>query len=92
MPLAHTTTQRFRERINGRDYAIEVSPTVAGQWRASLVRTAGVPMALMPFYGATPEEASGRLTGWLVAAHEVAAGVRGREKSTPSVPATVRAR
>ena len=91
MPLAHTHTQRFRERINGRDYAIEVSPAVGGQWRASLVRTAGVPMALMPFYGATPEEAFSRLTGWLVAAHEVAADAR-EEKSTAPGPAALRTR
>lgn len=91
MPFAHTNPQRFRERINGRDYAIEVSPAVGGQWRASLVRTAGVPMALMPFYGATPEEASGRLTGWLAAAHEVAAGAE-RKKSAAPDPAAVRTR
>ena len=91
MPLAHTHTQRFRERINGRDYAIEVSPAVGGQWRASLVRTAGVPMALMPFYGTTPEEACSRLTGWLAAAHAVAADA-GEKKSTAPGPAALRTR
>ncbi len=48
-------------------------------------------MALMPFYGATPEEASGRLTGWLAAAHEVAAGAE-RKKSAAPDPAAVRTR
>ena len=84
-------THRFLEQINGRDYAIEVNPALGGRWRASLVRTAGVPMALMPFYGATPEEAFGRLTGWLIAAHKVAAGA-GTERSDAADPAADRAR
>ena len=39
----------------------------------SLVRTAGVPTALMPFYGATPRDALDALVSWLSHAHGVAA-------------------
>lgn len=71
--VARNSTRHFRETIHGREYAIEVGRALGGGWRASLVRTAGVPNALMPFYGATPGEARDRLTGWLAAAHRAAA-------------------
>jgi hypothetical protein len=29
-----------------------------------------MPTALMPFYGATPDEAAQQLTAWLIRAHE----------------------
>jgi len=58
----------FEEHIGGRPYQIEVTP-VGTQWRAQLRRTVGMPSALMPFYGATPEEAAGLLTHWLSLAH-----------------------
>lgn len=64
---------RFEETINGRRYAIEVGPALGDRWRAYLVRAAGGPTALMPFYGATPEEALTRLTTWLLEVHRVTA-------------------
>jgi hypothetical protein len=60
--------QRFQHDIGGRLYQIEVMP-VGNKWRAQLRRLAGMPTALMPFYGATPEEAADLLTRWLVLAH-----------------------
>jgi hypothetical protein len=59
---------RFQHDIGGRPYQIEVTP-VGNKWRAQLRRMAGMPTALMPFYGATPEEAADLLTRWLVLAH-----------------------
>jgi len=59
---------RFEKDIAGRPYQIEVTP-VGNRWRAQLQRTAGVPTALMPFYGSTPEEAAGQLSQWLSLAH-----------------------
>ncbi len=73
LAVRDTSSQRFRETINGQEYSIEVGRALGGRWRASLVRTAGLPTALMPFYGATPGEARDRLTGWLTAAHRMAA-------------------
>ena len=67
------TTHRFEETIGGQRYVVEVIPALGGRWRACLVRTAGVPTALMPFYGATPREAFHRLVGWLAHAHGDAA-------------------
>jgi hypothetical protein len=59
---------RFEEIIGGRAYAIEVMP-VSNRWRAQLVRTPGIPTAMMPFYGLTPDEAAKQLTEWLTLAH-----------------------
>ena len=59
---------RFQHDIGGRPYQIEVTP-VGDKWRAQLRRLAGMPTALMPFYGATTEEAADLLTRWLVLAH-----------------------
>lgn len=67
------TIHRFEETIGDRRYVVEVAPSLGGRWRACLVRAAGVPTALMPFYGATPREALGRLVGWLARAHGAAA-------------------
>ena len=50
-------TLRFDETIDGRAYHIEVMP-VSNRWRAQLCRTPGLPTAMMPFYGATPDEAA----------------------------------
>lgn len=66
------TTHRFEETIGGQRYVVEVTPALGGHWRACLVRTAGVPTALMPFYGATPREALQALVVWLSHAHGVA--------------------
>lgn len=59
---------RFQHDIGGRPYQIEVTP-VGNKWRAQLQRLAGMPTALMPFYGATPEEAANLLMRWLILAH-----------------------
>ncbi len=60
---------RFEEIINGRQYEIEVSPVDATTWRARLARMPGAASALMPFYGATPDDAARQLTDWLALAH-----------------------
>lgn len=67
------TVHRFEETIGGRRYFVEVVPALGGRWRAGLVRAAGIPTVLMPFYGATPREAFDALVGWLSHAHGVAA-------------------
>ena len=67
------TTHRFEETIGGQRYVVEVTPALGGRWRAGIVRAAGVPTALMPFYGTTPREAHDRLVAWLSHAHGVAA-------------------
>ncbi|MEP7309145.1 MAG: hypothetical protein ABJA98_26875 [Acidobacteriota bacterium] len=64
---------RFEESIGGRPYLIEVTRVSQDRWRAYIVRTPGVPTALMPFYGPTPSEAAGLLTAWLNRAHRCAA-------------------
>jgi hypothetical protein len=64
---------RFEESIAGRDYLIEVAAVAQDRWRAYMVRVPGVPTALMPFYGATPDEAARQLFQWLTRAHERAA-------------------
>ena len=58
----------FEETIGGRAYKIDVTP-VSNRWRAQLARKPGMPTAMMPFYGQTPEEAAGQLTAWLSLAH-----------------------
>jgi hypothetical protein len=58
----------FEEVIAGRAYHIEVTP-VSNRWRAQLRRLPGMPTAMMPFYGQTPEEAAQLLTAWLTLAH-----------------------
>ena len=50
-------THHFEETIAGRAYLIEVTP-VSNRWRAQLRRLPGMPTAMMPFYGQTPEEAA----------------------------------
>ena len=59
---------RFQETIGGRPYKIEVT-AVGTKWRAQLERRPGIPAALMPFYGQTPDEAARLLTHWLTLAH-----------------------
>jgi hypothetical protein len=64
---------RFQENIGGRPYRIEVTDVgtaAATRWRAQLQRLPGIPAALMPFYGQTPDEAARQLTDWLTLAHE----------------------
>ena len=50
----------FEQTIGGRAYQIEVTP-VSNRWRAQLRRGPGVPTAMMPFYGQTPDEAARQL-------------------------------
>ena len=59
---------RYEETIGGRAYQIEVTP-VSNRWRAQLLRRPGMPTAMMPFYGTTPDEAARQLTQWLALAH-----------------------
>ena len=56
---------RLMREINGKSYAIEVLPVDRGRWRARLAQH-GTTNALMPFYGATPDEAVASLTAWLI--------------------------
>jgi hypothetical protein len=72
------TVLRFDETIGGRAYHIEVMP-VSNRWRAQLCRTPGLPTAMMPFYGATPDEAARLLAKWLTLAH-------GARKEPPGLP------
>ena len=60
---------RFEESIGGRPYLIEVAPVAHDRWRAYIVRIPGVPTALMPFYGRTPDEAARQLADWLTRAY-----------------------
>ena len=62
------TVHRFEQTIGGRAYQIEVT-AVSNRWRAQLRRTPGVPTAMMPFYGQTPDEAARQLAEWLTLAH-----------------------
>jgi hypothetical protein len=59
---------RFEETIGGRAYHIEVTH-VKDRWRAQLRRAPGMPTAMMPFYGTTPDAAARRLAEWLTLAH-----------------------
>ena len=64
--------QRFDQTIGGRVYHIEVSPLAVNRWRAQIVKAPGVPTAMMPFYGTTPDAAAAHLTAWLALAHRTA--------------------
>ena len=63
------TPHRIEQTINGSTYLIETMLVDEDRWRAYLVSVPGGPTALMPFYGATAEQAVGRLTDWLTLAH-----------------------
>ena len=63
MKLANV--HRYEERIAGRVYHIEVRAVSQTQWRAQIARLPGMPTAMMPFYGATPEQAAHQLSQWL---------------------------
>jgi hypothetical protein len=64
---------RFQESIAGHPYLIEVAAVAKDRWRAYIVRIPGIPTALMPFYGPTPDAAAGQLRQWLTRAHDRAA-------------------
>jgi hypothetical protein len=70
----NVTVHRFEEMIGGRVYQIEVTP-VSNRWRAQLRRRPGMPTAMMPFYGQTPDEAARQLAQWLALAHRRVQGV-----------------
>ncbi len=55
---------RHMQEINGKTYAIEALQVDRTRWRARIAAR-GTTNALMPFYGATAEEAITRLTAWL---------------------------
>jgi hypothetical protein len=71
--IVTAAVHRFEESIAGRAYLIEVAAVAQDRWRAYIVRVPGVPTALMPFYGATPDDAARQLCQWLTRAHERAA-------------------
>jgi hypothetical protein len=64
-----TAIHRFEQSIAGRDYLIEVRAVAQDRWRAYIVRIPGVPTAMMPFYGRTPDEAARQLSAWLTRAY-----------------------
>lgn len=72
-----TVAHRFEELIGGHPYSIEVVAVAKDRWRAYIVRIPGVPNALMPFYGATPDQAVAQLRQWLTRAYERAASPTG---------------
>ena len=74
-PDSIVTVHRFEQTIGGRTYLIEAMRVDQDRWRAYLASLQGGPTALMPFYGATAEEAVRRLADWLTLAHQ-----------TPTVP------
>lgn len=59
------TVHVYEEQIAGRTYQIEVSSVTPARWRAQIARRPGMPSSLMPFYGATPDEALRELSNWL---------------------------
>ena len=67
---------RYEKEIAGRMYFIEVSPVSQARWRAQIAHRPGMPTALMPFYGPTPDDAAGELTRWLALAAGVAVPAR----------------
>ncbi len=70
-----TSLRRFHETIGGRVYHIEASRVHDNRWRAQIARVPGMPTALMPFYGTTPDEAARQLCEWLARAHRTASSV-----------------
>jgi len=72
--IVATDLHRFEHSIAGRPYLIEVAAVSQDRWRACIVRMPGVPTALMPFYGRTPDEAARHLSDWLTRAYQRAAG------------------
>ncbi|MDP1571137.1 MAG: hypothetical protein Q8L86_14170 [Vicinamibacterales bacterium] len=59
------TVHHYEELIAGRLYFIEVSAVDQARWRAQIARRPGMPTAMMPFYGPTPEDAAKELSKWL---------------------------
>ena len=59
------TVHSYQETIDGHPYHIDVVP-VSNRWRAQLRRGPGIPRAMMPFYGKSPDEAAQHLLHWLM--------------------------
>jgi hypothetical protein len=76
--VAAADVHRVEELIAGRTYLIEAVSVSKDRWRAYIVRMPGVPTALMPFYGQTPDEAVQQLSTWLMRAHQRANAAAGR--------------
>jgi hypothetical protein len=71
LPNFITIVRHQLERtIAGRSFVIEVTWVAEKRWRAHIVRIPGVPTAMMPFYGETPDEAATSLSDWLDRAHQ----------------------
>jgi hypothetical protein len=60
----------FERTVAGRPLVIEVTLVAEKRWRAHLVRIPGMPTAMMPFYGETPDQAASNLADWLTRAHQ----------------------
>jgi len=73
--LDYIVRHRFERIIAGRCYQIEVAKVDDKRWRAHIMRAPGVPTAMMPFYGETPDEAAKHLSDWLIRAHARAATI-----------------
>jgi hypothetical protein len=69
---AQRSAQRTVQRIQGRDYRVEVTQVAVERWRAHVINAHGGPTALMPFYATTADLAVARLTDWLSLAHKQA--------------------
>lgn len=68
---SETAVRHCLERtIAGRPFVIEVTWVAEKRWRAHIVRIPGVPTAMMPFYGETPDEAATNLSAWLDRAYQ----------------------
>jgi hypothetical protein len=67
---ATVVRHRIERTIAGRPLVIEVTWVDEKRWRAHLVRIPGVPTAMMPFYGETPDDAATQLSDWLNRAHQ----------------------
>ena len=70
-------THHYEEHIAGRTYQIEVLLVSESRWRAQIVRRPGMPTSMMPFYGATPEEAARELGRWLALVYNGSGGWSG---------------
>ena len=68
--LITVVRHRLERIIAGRSFVIEVTWLAEKRWRAHIVRIPGVPTAMMPFYGETPDEAATHLSDWLDRAHQ----------------------
>jgi hypothetical protein len=80
-------THRYEEHIAGHTYLIEVLPVSDSRWRAQIVRLPGMPASMMPFYGATPEQAAQELGRWLTLVYK-GSGSRGSTRPAAAAKST----